>query len=195
MARAPNLPGPHQGKAMVHQIRTPRAPQPYRAPPAASAIDLIRTDHRRICGMFRQFARSHTEEGRAALAGKICQALVIHMMVEEEVFHPAFLEATSDRQLHCQAEVEHEAIKRLIAAVTGSPPAGELFTARMNVLAALVQHHVEEEERRDGMLAAAASAGIDGAGLAGRMRRYREHLKRRLPLLQRRLLAPQGDAQ
>lgn len=163
------------------------APPRAASPRSTHAMDMLRADHRRIRGMFRQFTRSTSLEGRAAAAEKICHALIIHMMIEEEIFHPAFLEATDDMQLYCQAEVEHEGIKRLVTLISDAPLQGELFAARMNLLSAMVQHHVDEEEKRDGMLAEAASAELDCEALGERMRQHQALLRKRLPLLRWRV--------
>lgn len=167
----------------------PRNAQHLRAPPPMHfhAIGLLRADHRRIRGLLRQCLRSHGGEEQADLALKACHALVIHLLVEEEIFHPAFLDATGDRQLHCQAEVEHDGIKRLVAQIGEAPLQGELFVARMQVLASMVQHHVEEEEKRDGMLAEAACAGLDSEALAQRLKEHRRLLRKRVQLLRWRV--------
>ena len=53
---------------------------------------------------------------KAEIAEKICTALKTHTTIEEEIFYPAFLEATEDKEIHHEAEVEHDGAKNLIAA-------------------------------------------------------------------------------
>ena len=72
------------------------------------AIALLKADHRLVEGWFSQFKKAKSVARRSALASKICGALQVHMRIEEEVFYPAFLVATRDKDLHHEAEVEHD---------------------------------------------------------------------------------------
>lgn len=181
---------------MPQHLQDSRAVRPRRGTPPRSthAIELLRHEHRRIRGLLSQFERSQSEPGRAALAEKICHALIVHMLMQQEIFFPAFLESTDDRQLYCQALVEQEAIQRLVTQVCEAPRQGELFAARMAVLLAMLRHHMDETEKRDGMLAEATCAGIDCEALGERMRQHRELLKKRLPLLRWRIPPGMGRA-
>ena len=54
------------------------------------------------------------------LAEQICNALKVHTTIQEEIFYPAFLAATGDKDLHHEAQVEHKGAKRLIAEIEAS---------------------------------------------------------------------------
>lgn len=144
------------------------------------AIDLLRADHQRAEKLFRQFAQARGAEARAILAERLCEALTIHMRIEEELFYPAFLQATGDVEMHHEAEVEHAGVKTLIAQIQQSSPTDGHYTAKIKVLAAMVRHHVHEEEKRDGMFAEARSAGMELLALGEQLRMRREQLKKRL---------------
>ena len=146
----------------------------------ADAVDLLKADHQRVEKLFRQFAQARDNESRAMLCEKICEALAMHMRIEEEIFYPAFLEATEDVEMHHEAEVEHDGVKLLIAQIEQSAPTDAHYTAKLKVLATMVRHHVEEEEKRDGMFAEARSAGMDLVALGEQLRLRREQLKKRL---------------
>ena len=45
-----------------------------------------------------------------------------------------------------EANVEHAALKDLIAQVEGVEPKGEMFDAKIKVLSEYVKHHVKEEQ-------------------------------------------------
>ena len=95
------------------------------------------------------------------LAGKICTALKVHTTIEEEIFYPAFLEATEDKEMHHEAEVEHDGAKKLIAEIEASGPEDDYYDAKVKVLSEMIKHHVKEEEQRDGMFAEARQSDMD----------------------------------
>jgi hemerythrin superfamily protein len=130
-----------------------------RAP--ADAIALLKADHRQVEGWFEQFESSRSDEKKKLLAQQICQALTVHTKIEEEIFYPAFLEATEEEDLHHEAEVEHDGAKKLIAKIEASGPSDEYYDARVKVLSEMVKHHVKEEEQRDGMFAKARQSEMD----------------------------------
>lgn len=139
--------------------RTTRSTRTSRAP--ADAISLLKADHRQVEEWFGQFEKARSDSKKKDLAQRICQALRIHTMIEEEIFYPAFLEATGEEDLHHEAEVEHASAKELIAQIEGSGPEDDYFDARVSVLSEMIKHHVKEEEQRGGMFSKAKSAGMD----------------------------------
>jgi hypothetical protein len=84
-----------------------------------------------------------------------------HTTIEEEIFYPAFLEATDDKDLHHEAAVEHDGAKKLIAEIEAATPDDEYFDARVTVLSEMIKHHVKEEEQRGGMFAEARDSNMD----------------------------------
>jgi hypothetical protein len=73
------------------------------------AIALLKADHRQVEELFEAFASSDSDEEKAGLAESICDALTIHAQIEEELFYPAFLEATGDEDLYHEAAIERAA--------------------------------------------------------------------------------------
>ena len=126
-----------------------------------SAVELLRADHREVEKLFKAFKRSKSAAEQQTLAKEICAALKLHARIEEEIFYPAFLEATGNKELHAEAVVEHEAAKRLIAEIENGVAGEPFFEARVNVLSEMIKHHVHEEERFNGMFAKARRAGIN----------------------------------
>jgi hemerythrin superfamily protein len=125
------------------------------------AIALLKADHRQVEEWFEQFESSRSEAKKSELAQKICQALTVHTMIEEEIFYPAFYEATEEKSIHHEAEVEHDGAKKLIAKIKGSGPQDDYFDARVTVLSEMIKHHVREEEKRDGMFGKARQSDMD----------------------------------
>lgn len=134
-----------------------------------NAIQLMKSDHRQVEEWFEQFEKSRGDAKKAKLAERICSALRIHAAIEEEVFYPAFLEATGDRDLHDEAQVEHEGAKRLIAEIERGGPGDDKWEAKVTVLGEMIKHHVKEEEQRNGMFAQAKQTDLDLAELGALM--------------------------
>jgi hemerythrin superfamily protein len=132
-----------------------------RAAAKSDAIALLKADHREVEGWFEQFEKARSANRKQELAQKICMALTVHTMIEEEIFYPAFLEATDEQDLHHEAEVEHAGAKNLIAQIVASGPDDEYYDAKVSVLSEMIKHHVKEEEQRDGMFAKARQAEMD----------------------------------
>jgi len=125
------------------------------------AIALLKADHRQVEEWFEQFEDTESGVRKQELATKICDALTVHTTIEEEIFYPAFLEATDDKDIHHEAEIEHEAAKRLIAEIEASSPDDEYFGSKVKVLSEMIKHHVKEEEQPKGMFAEARDSDMD----------------------------------
>ena len=136
-----------------------------RAARSPDAIALLKADHRQVEEWFEQFESARSSSRKGELAAKICEALKTHTTIEEEIFYPAFLEATEEEDIHHEAEVEHDGAKKLIAVIEASEPDDDYYDARVKVLSEMIKHHVREEEQRDGMFAKARAARMDLATL------------------------------
>jgi hemerythrin superfamily protein len=136
---------------------------------AIDAVALLKADHREVEDLFEQFGKSRSGAKKEQLAADICSALTIHAQIEEEIFYPAFLEATADKDMHHEAIVEHEGAKRLIAELRGMKPEDDYFDARVTVLSEMIKHHVKEEEKAGGMFAEAKKSKLDLKDLGEQM--------------------------
>jgi hypothetical protein len=125
------------------------------------AIALLKADHREVEGYFEEFEKARSADRKQDLAQKICGALTVHATIEEEIYYPAFLEATEEEDLHHEAAVEHEAAKRLIAEIEASGPDDDYFDAKVTVLSEMIKHHVKEEEQPDGLFAKSRQSEMD----------------------------------
>jgi hemerythrin superfamily protein len=86
------------------------------------AIALLKADHRQVEQWFAQFEKARDDERKLDLATRICGALRVHTTIEEEIFYPAFFEATQEEDLHHEAIVEHDGAKKLIAETNITTP-------------------------------------------------------------------------
>ena len=133
------------------------------------AIGLLKADHREVERLFGQFESARGEDRKQEIAAQICEALKAHTTIEEEIFYPAFLEATDETDLHHEAEIEHAGATHLIEEIEAAG-ADDHFEARVTVLQEMIRHHVNEEEQRGGMFSKAQNSDMDLAELGRQMR-------------------------
>src|SRR5262249_40002732 len=95
--------------------------------------------------------------------------LIIHTTIEQEIFYPAFLEATEDKDIHHEAIVEHDGAKKLIEEIQAAGPGDDYFDAKVTVLSEMIKHHVKEEEQRGGMFSEARDSDMDLDALGERL--------------------------
>src|SRR6187399_1782874 len=138
-----------------------RAKSKRRPAKSQDAIALLKADHRQVEKWFKEFEKARTDGRKLELATDICNALKVHTTIEEEIFYPAFLDATEDKDLHHEAEIEHDGAKNLIAEIEASSPDDDYFEAKVSVLSEMIKHHVKEEEGPGGMFSKSRESGMD----------------------------------
>jgi hemerythrin superfamily protein len=143
----------------------------------ADAIGLLKADHRQVEGWFAQFSSSKNQQRRLRLATQICDALTVHTTIEEEIFYPAFIEATGDKDTHHEAVVEHAGAKKLISEIQSMSPDDDYYEAKVTVLSELIKHHVKEEEQPGGMFSEAKKSDMDLHALGERLKARKRELQ------------------
>jgi len=133
----------------------------------ADAISLLKADHRKVEALFEKYENARGK--KADIAKTICLELIVHSMIEEELFYPACREAGVDEDMMDEADVEHDGAKMLIAELEHGSPDEDYYDAKVKVLSEEIKHHVKEEEKRDGVFAQAKSKGVDVKGLGEQM--------------------------
>jgi hemerythrin superfamily protein len=129
------------------------------------AIDILEADHRELGELFERVRRrTCIGKGKEALVGEICLALKRHFTIEEEVAYPAFRAADVGIEVIDEAEIEHEAIKQLIARLQSMGAADPHYDARVTVLWAYWKHHVTEEESAMFPRARSSDADLEALG-------------------------------
>jgi hypothetical protein len=129
-----------------------------------NAVEMLKADHRKVEGLFERYEKARGK--KADIARKICMELIVHTMLEEELFYPACREAGVDGGALDEAAVEHDGAKVLIAELEHGSPDDDYYDAKVKVLSEEIKHHVKEEEKRDGVFAQAKRQGVDLAALA-----------------------------
>jgi hypothetical protein len=163
----------------LQKTRATRAPRAAGSSAPRDAIALLKADHRQVEQWFEEFDSARADAKKKNLATNICQALTVHTKIEEEIFYPAFLATTGEKDIHHEAEVEHDGAKKLIAEIEASGPDDDYYDAKVTVLSEMIKHHVKEEEQRDGMFAKARESDMDlkalGESLAARKSELMNH--------------------
>jgi hypothetical protein len=139
------------------------------------ATVLLDTDHDEVIRMFEQYKAAHDARRHQVLASGICQALVIHMQIEEEIFYPAYIEATGDREQLKDGLKEHQEARELIARIEQDRQDARL----MLELEDAILHHVNDE-REKMFPKARATRGLDLMALAQQLEARKLELKTKL---------------
>lgn len=144
---------------------------------AADAIALLKADHRAVEALFEKFEKASGAARKQAIATEICTELVIHTIIEEELFYPALRGKIEDDTLD-EAYVEHDGAKMLIAQILAGSPGEDFYEAKVTVLSEDIQHHVREEERpKEGMFAQARGTDVDLKTLGEKLQARKAELK------------------
>jgi hypothetical protein len=131
------------------------------------AISLLTADHRKVEALFEKYETARGK--KAEIAQKICMELVIHTLLEEEIFYPACRQGGAESDLMDEANVEHDGAKVLIAELQQGAPEDEFYDAKVKVLSEEIKHHVKEEEKRGGVFTEARKAKLDLEELGRKM--------------------------
>ncbi len=117
---------------------------------AQDAVELIKSDHRKVEKLFREFeeAGDRAYKTKQELVGQIVEELEVHATIEEETYYPAVeAKAKKDgKELIAEAVEEHHVVKILLGELRSMSSEDEAFDAKVTVLMENVRHHVEEEE-------------------------------------------------
>lgn len=140
------------------------------------AVTLLKTDHRKVEGLFESFQKARAADRKERLVRQICTELTIHTMIEEEIFYPACVGEIEDDTIG-ERYVEHDGAKVLISELLNSDAGNEFYDAKVKVLSEMIEHHVKEEQQRsEGMFVQAKNAGPDMDELGERMMQRKQEL-------------------
>jgi hypothetical protein len=127
-----------------HAIRHPDAP--LGADPFA---DLLRDEHADLLGRFGDFREAGSPHARQRIGDELCEALEIHLRLEEDVLHPVagrLLQDTAAFAVALRGDVEHELLRALTDRLRGLYVTEDEYGACLAVLECHLLAHVESEE-------------------------------------------------
>lgn len=113
------------------------------------AIALLTRQHRELEAWLKEYEElgERAKVSKKRLADKICEHLLMHMRLEDELFYPAVREQTERLESKIdEATVEHGSVKHLATQIAKMDAENDLYDAKVSVLTELVEHHHEEEE-------------------------------------------------
>jgi hemerythrin superfamily protein len=114
------------------------------------ALDLLRSDHDTVRGLFEQFSEAKEADDTdrmSLLQQEIFHELEVHTSIEEEVFYPESKEFGGEAaELIAEGIQEHHVVDQLMSEVRDLSAGAEEWVAKMTVLIENVEHHAEEEE-------------------------------------------------
>ena len=108
------------------------------------AIELLKTDHRKVEKLFDGLMKS---KGEVSLFRELDKELTVHAEIEEKLFYPAAKNVAPTRDLVLESIEEHKQIKMVLSDLEQADKGTDEWRAGLKVLMEDVQHHVGEEER------------------------------------------------
>lgn len=140
------------------------------------AATLLKADHRQVEEMFERYQDASDTQQKREIATQVCNALIVHTLLEEEIFYPACRQKGVEDDVLDEAQVEHDGAKVMITELLLEQPQSDYFDAKVAVLTEYIKHHVREEEKSDGIFAKAKQAGVDMEGLGERLASRKQQL-------------------
>jgi hypothetical protein len=140
------------------------------------AIAVLAADHKLILRLLHQFERARGIAMKQRLMQYICRKVKVHVALEHEIFHPAFLAATGDADTHREARNGHDCARKLVAQIESCDAEDGFFDARMQILAGIVRHYIQDEEGQNGMFERARGSGMALDELGSQLRARKKAL-------------------
>jgi len=129
-------------------------------------IAMLKADHRKVEELFSSFETASSPQKKTQLTKQICTELMIHTLLEEEIFYPACKGQIEERLLD-EAQVEHDSAKVLITELQSGSPDDQYYGAKVRILSEEIKHHIAEEEKpTSGIFARAEQANVTTEQLA-----------------------------
>jgi hypothetical protein len=142
------------------------------------AVALLKADHRKVEALFKK-AEKANGGAKEKLVEQICNELIIHTALEEEIFYPACRSDDVEEDKMDEAQVEHDGAKVLINDLMQVGANSPMYDAKIKVLSEYIKHHVKEEEQpRKGIFAEAKRKGVDMDALGVQLKARKMELLR-----------------
>jgi hemerythrin-like domain-containing protein len=116
---------------------------------AESFADVVRDEHAALLGRFDDFREAVSPQARQRIGDELCEALEIHLRLEEDVLHPVagrLLQDSAAFAVALRGDVEHELLRELTDRLRGLYVTEDEYGACLAVLESHLLAHVESEE-------------------------------------------------
>lgn len=115
----------------------------------ADVCTLLKGDNEKLRELVDELEETEDPEGRKDRVRALEHELDIHRRVAEEIFYPEVKKTIAEpdgRLFVQQATEDHRLADRAFDALRSAAPSSREFTARLDVLKALIARHADEEE-------------------------------------------------
>jgi hypothetical protein len=143
----------------------------------AGTVDILRVQHRRLNQLFVDYFAARSEGRRWDLAPIICNSVRLHLMLDADIFFPAFTQASGDHSVISAARKEREIIDSLIEELAHPDPGAYNFYEQIYDLWNLVTEHIATAEHPRGLFDQCAALHMDDAALVSSLRRRHHELR------------------
>jgi hypothetical protein len=140
------------------------------------AIEVLRTEHRRLRQLLADYFATRSESRRYDLAPLLFNSVKLHFAIEVDIFCPKLSEATGDSSIIVAATKEYGTVKTLLEELENPDPGGYGFSDHIYSLSKLISHHVTEAEKPAGLFDRAAQSSMNGDTLGPLLLRRRQEL-------------------
>jgi hemerythrin-like domain-containing protein len=134
-----------------------------------NATEFLKRDHETLRKLFDEYENvGESSEDRAEIVEDLTEALLIHSVIEEEIFYPAVSESGADNAENAIADAldAHDELKGLLNELFEMEPDDEpAYTEKVMELKSHFERHVEQEEGP--IFADAAALGPDSLAELG----------------------------
>ena len=166
---------PNKGTSASPTTRKPAA-QSNGAADNKDAVALLKQDHRNVEALFKTYQTADQKE-KQEIVQRICNELIVHTLLEEEIFYQACRDKGVEAKELDEAQIEHDSAKLLIGELLAGSPGSQYFDAKVTVLSEYIKHHVSEEEKpSEGIFAKAKKQGLDMSALGQRLQARKQEL-------------------
>jgi hemerythrin superfamily protein len=144
-----------------------------------NAVDLLKTDHEKVRGLFDQLdtitKQGASDAEKGALVAKIRDELSVHESVENEVFFPAVREILRKKHVLQEAAEDQEEAGDAIEALGDLKPGEPGYDKKLSELGDKIAAHAAEEERD--VFPQVENSNIDTEALGEKMSARKKELK------------------
>jgi hemerythrin superfamily protein len=111
-----------------------------------NGLKLLKEDHRKAQGLFKQLRATDNERQHKQLYKKIKTEIETHTYIEEKVLYPGLKQYEEFREMTFEAIEEHLQVKTLFRDIDRLSDNSDRFDAKLMVLMENVEHHIGKEE-------------------------------------------------
>jgi hypothetical protein len=141
-----------------------------------NAIELLKTDHCRLHGLFKDYFDARSESRRYDLLFVLCSDVRRHYALESDVFYPLLAAAIGNTAVLAATATERSRVITLIEEIENADPCGDGLSDQVFSLHRLLTRHVVTTEGATGLFALAEQSRLDCQAAGHLLRQRRDEL-------------------